>query len=489
MGCSAGGELPPLFLLIEEGKDHKVRDMIRNNPGAAASIKNSHGDTALHHAASKAPDGKSACLKALLEAPGLDINATNKVGFTPLHFAMGAGMEECSRELLRANAKPDIAEPGEGNTCIHLAVINDQPKCLQAAVDCNTCTTKKNKGTMTPLHVAAAQGRLACVEVLVTSQDAKLDEPSDFQNTPLHEAAIAGHREVAEALLKANADRHATNGDRKTPGQVAAASGHARLAEILGAAPKEEDIAAGKVVVAAGGGHFVEGDPEGLFPTGDETCQRVQELMDQTWKDVQTRDRHSGQVGHFEVVQVLQNSSKALWEKYQGAREDIVRSYVAELSDVKTVVEAFEQGLQEPRDEKANEFFLFHGSKPQALTKICGSGFNMDLSGSNRGSLYGPGIYCAESSAKADEYAEDDKDGLYKGLYGMLLCRVCLGNPIITEDETPDIEELQRRLSTTDMHSIVGDREKARGTFREFILCNADQVYPAYAVIYKRKES
>ena len=34
--------------------------------------------------------------------------------------------------------------------------------------------------------------------------------------------------------------------------------------------------------------------------------------------------------------------------------------------------------------------------------------------------------------------------------------------------------------------SLLGDREKARGTFREFVVYDKDQIYPEYAIIYRR---
>merc|ERR1711874_530072 len=107
-----------------------------------------------------------------------------------------------------------------------------------------------------------------------------------------------------------------------------------------------------------------------------------------------------------------------LWSNYQEKREELLSlQHMKKLQDVKTVIESWESGLEDPRRLEVNEFFLFHGTRPSAATSICENGFNVNLSGANKGSLYGPGIYCAESSAKADEYAEDDKDGIYKGLY------------------------------------------------------------------------
>jgi len=214
----------------------------------------------------------------------------------------------------------------------------------------------------------------------------------------------------------------------------------------------------------------------------------VQGLMDETWKDVTTRDRGYAALQEFEVVQVLQNASQALQDGYRKRQEEITNHYVEKLQDVKTVIESWESSLQLAREPKVNEFFLFHGTNPSAAQSICESGFNVDLSGSNKGALYGPGVYLAESSAKADEYAGDDKEGIYKGLFAMLLCRASLGNPIVNEEVQPDKEEIHRLLQAHDKHSVVGDREKARGTYREFIVRDGRGVYPAYVIIYRRKK-
>jgi len=261
------------------------------------------------------------------------------------------------------------------------------------------------------------------------------------------------------------------------------------VAELLGQAPKEEDIIRGKVVVAAGGGTYVDGDPEGLQEANEVTRKRVQELMDATWKGTTTRDRGFAEVKHFEVVQVLQNSNKALYESYCARREQLALHFAKQLEDVKTKTEDFEASLQEPCRSDVNEFFFFHGTNPMGAKTICADGFRVDLSGTNKGALYGPGVYCAESSSKADEYATDDKgDLVYKGLYAMLLCRVSLGNPTINLEVEPDVAELSRLMESEDIHSIVGDREATRGTYREFVLRNPSQVYPAYAIIYKRRD-
>jgi len=98
----------------------------------------------------------------------------------------------------------------------------------------------------------------------------------------------------------------------------------------------------------------------------------------------------------------------------------------------------------------------------------------------------GPGLRFAESGAAADEQAGDDADGLYKGLYAMLLCRVALGNPLVVSDAQPDLEHINTELETETHASVVGEHgATARGS-RDFVLRNPAQAYPSYVVVYRR---
>merc|ERR1719162_1604382 len=103
----------------------------------------------------------------------------------------------------------------------------------------------------------------------------------------------------------------------------------------------------------------------------------------------------------------------------------------------------------------ANEFLLFHGTKPTAAAAICENGFHVDLAGSNVGAMYGPGVYLAERSSKADEYAGDDEDGPYQGLYAMLLCRATCGIMKVCDDVKPRVTELvQSVMRDGKCHSV-----------------------------------
>eukprot|EP00971_Amphidinium_carterae_P129485 2564589-Amphidinium_carterae.2 len=72
----------------------------------------------------------------------------------------------------------------------------------------------------------------------------------------------------------------------------------------------------------------------------------------------------------------------------------------------------------------------------------------------------------------------------------MLLCRVVCGNALVCADVAPDVAALTRKCAgdRPQHNCVVGDREKARGTYREFIVYNSDQAYPEYVLIYRREQ-
>jgi hypothetical protein len=216
----------------------------------------------------------------------------------------------------------------------------------------------------------------------------------------------------------------------------------------------------------------------------------VQLMISQTWSDVVTRDRKDGARPHrLEVVNVLHNENRSLWENYSHARAKIlaqcVTSSVTSLGVKTSMADCEALGHL---DKRANEFLLFHGTRPTSADKICSGDFKIDLAGSRAGTLYGNGVYFAERSSKGDEYAGDDEEGVYQGLYAMLLCRVTCGNMLYCDDVRPNTTWLTEQCTSdgASYHSVLGDREKARGTYREFIIYDKDQAYPEFVIIYRR---
>jgi len=231
-----------------------------------------------------------------------------------------------------------------------------------------------------------------------------------------------------------------------------------------------------------------------------EVMQAIQTLMDSTWKSTTTRDRTFNKVQQFQVVNVLHNLNGQMWANYHRARERIrnhrgtVDRIVAKTSSA-FCSDGNEQSATPswPKclghlDTEVNECLLFHGTKPSAANSICETDFSVDLAGSSSGALYGPGIYLAENSSKSDEYAQDDTSGVYQGLYAMLLCRVVCGQLLYTDEVLPNKDKLVRSCTGFDppFDGVLGDRAKAKGTYREFVIFDSAQVYPEFVIIYRR---
>jgi len=130
-----------------------------------------------------------------------------------------------------------------------------------------------------------------------------------------------------------------------------------------------------------------------------------------------------------------------------------------------------------------NEAYLMHGSNPTSATSILGTSFKIDFAGATAGTMFGPGIYLAEASSKADEYARDEKGGAYDGLFAVLVCRAILGRSFRAEKSG----DYHAKCTEGDFDSVLGDREKAVGTFREFIFFHEGSVYPEYVAFYRRE--
>jgi hypothetical protein len=139
----------------------------------------------------------------------------------------------------------------------------------------------------------------------------------------------------------------------------------------------------------------------------------------------------------------------------------------------------------EPPEGQINETYLFHGATVRAALSIAQADFNLDMAGSGRGAMYGPGAYFAESCTKADEYAHGERGGYYgDDVRAALLCRVCMGKLYYTTQFGQ--EDAADKVTKGWCDSVLGDLSKFRKTFREFVIYDADQVYPEYVLLYSR---
>ena len=138
-------------------------------------------------------------LKALLAADGIDVNRAKKDGGTPLFSACQYGRIRSVRLLL---AKEGIR--------VNQATHDDATSRIN---DDGTITAVPGPlQSVTPLRIAAQQGRLDVVRVLVEQDGIDLDKPGNTDSdpkvgfeSPLQIARRNGHDAVVEVLLAAGA--------------------------------------------------------------------------------------------------------------------------------------------------------------------------------------------------------------------------------------------------------------------------------------------
>eukprot|EP00929_Paragymnodinium_shiwhaense_P051825 TRINITY_DN26018_c0_g1_i1.p1 TRINITY_DN26018_c0_g1~~TRINITY_DN26018_c0_g1_i1.p1 ORF type:complete len:534 (-),score=113.57 TRINITY_DN26018_c0_g1_i1:98-1699(-) len=243
------------------------------------------------------------------------------------------------------------------------------------------------------------------------------------------------------------------------------------------------------------------GDFQVMLPVEASLLKTFQELFDGTYRNIWTRDRrkHNPKTPNvpkgYTVVRGFRCENSKFWKEYSVRRAQMIqdREESADPSaewelykDVKsaTAWDGKMGGVQEdhPRQD-CNEWYLFHGTNPKAAESICMNDFKISLAGGNTGTLYGRGVYFAESITKADEYAMSNGDGEF----AVLLCRVLGGRVRYTAELQPDAEELVRSCIEGPYDCIMGDREKCRGTYREFVFYDSENVYAEYIIHYKRK--
>ncbi|CAK8999072.1 Poly [ADP-ribose] polymerase tankyrase-2 (ADP-ribosyltransferase diphtheria toxin-like 6) (ARTD6) (Poly [ADP-ribose] polymerase 5B) (Protein poly-ADP-ribosyltransferase tankyrase-2) (TNKS-2) (TRF1-interacting ankyrin-related ADP-ribose polymerase 2) (Tankyrase II) (Tankyrase-2) (TANK2) (Tankyrase-like protein) (Tankyrase-related protein) [Durusdinium trenchii] len=202
---------------------------------------------------------------------------------------------------------------------------------------------------------------------------------------------------------------------------------------------------------------------------------------------------------NFRAVKAVQIMNAPCWASYLQRRDHVLQQCLkvkarsdatywreglngALMTDALT--ERMEVSAFTPLKREANECWLFHGTSHHAAEGITTDDF--DMTRANPAGLFGAGVYFAESVSKADEYVKGKHvDGVE--LFPLLLCRVCLGYIYYCDQRRPSARELEEHCLLEDWHSVLGDRKKTSNTFREFIIYDNLQAFPAYIIYYSRE--
>lgn len=149
---------------------------------------------------------------------------------TVLHMAAGLGYVDMVELFLDAGADPNVQDDLGGTPLINAAAsssVDVMKLLLSRSADVNC---QRSNG-LTALHMAARSGNLEMVEYLI-NRGAWI-QTNVWHATPLHDAAIVGHGQVIETLLRHGAQKEATTAYGTTPFILAVGQGKADAARTL----------------------------------------------------------------------------------------------------------------------------------------------------------------------------------------------------------------------------------------------------------------
>lgn len=202
-------------------------------PRVAAQLDSMNRST-LWHAACGGDDRIVSVLATTLEslswAPKVDYPDDN--GLTPLHVACREGNLYCAKALLDLGASPSCVTQSAGLTPIHYASLFGHVDCLMAMAEANTdfdqiVSNEEPGDWIQPIHLAAANGWLQCVKVLINHGSPLAPLTSFMCITRLSPTSHTSSDTTDETEVKVQRIR------RSMPEEVAARTGWDEVAEYL----------------------------------------------------------------------------------------------------------------------------------------------------------------------------------------------------------------------------------------------------------------
>ena len=139
-----------------------------------------------------AGDSGTVPLVALADG-GIDLNAPDELGRTPLHIAVEYfNIPAVITTLIEAGADPNASD-GSGTTPLHTtALFTEVPAVITTLVEAGADPNAPDLNGFTPLHMAAAYTRVPAVIIALVDGGADPDAKDQLGRTPLY-LASAGH--------------------------------------------------------------------------------------------------------------------------------------------------------------------------------------------------------------------------------------------------------------------------------------------------------
>ena len=136
----------------------------------------------------------------------VSIDSTAPSSFSALLVAASLGNGEVVRALLQRGVEVNATDQ-DGHTPLFLAARGGHLHVFRLLVDAAAATTTRDRlQGFTPLHVAARRGHNNVVVALLLEEGVNADDEDDEGLTPLSWAVVGGHVSVVDSLLSAGAE-------------------------------------------------------------------------------------------------------------------------------------------------------------------------------------------------------------------------------------------------------------------------------------------
>ncbi|MBF0534037.1 MAG: ankyrin repeat domain-containing protein [Nitrospirae bacterium] len=182
----------------------KIKRLIQN--GNDVNKTNFVGMSALHYAAK---NGNLEILRELAEAHA-ELHAATIAGQTPMVFAIVGNKVEIVRYLISNGYEVDYGHDKDDNTCLMIAVSYGYTAIVEMLINNGASIDICNKYGQSALMFSAIYRRFPIMQRLVAS-GAIPDLADKDGNTALHYAVATRDDDMVDFLIKAGSDPHKTN--------------------------------------------------------------------------------------------------------------------------------------------------------------------------------------------------------------------------------------------------------------------------------------
>ena len=153
------------------------------------------------------------------DVQGINVQATDQNGYTPLHWAVaGNDSIDIINALIQADADTN-AKDKTGRTPLHIATAgNDNLDIINALIQAGADINAKSKSGNTPLHRAALWNDDIDIITALIQAGADINAINNSGYTPLHRAALGNENlDIINTLIQAGADINAKSRSGNTP--------------------------------------------------------------------------------------------------------------------------------------------------------------------------------------------------------------------------------------------------------------------------------